>query len=158
MNIVLKDVTLQVKDNKTKGQTFITTLCIPHGDCLRAILSTLYLSNTLSAKIPNHLHDHNYYNAHDIFLTPIEHIHDHNYCIKQNKNDITYYIIDQQYADDIGFMSNNKDNIDKAMNNIAPIQKERKLTTDEKTLQHTINNKNNWKKCKNLGTLIDTFF
>ena len=60
MNILLKDVTLQVKKNKTKGQTFTTTLGIPQGDCLSVILFALYLSNTLSAKIPTHLYDHNY--------------------------------------------------------------------------------------------------
>ena len=128
MNILPKDVTLQVKNNKTKGQTFTTTLGIPQGDCLSAILFTLYLSNTLSAKIPTHLYDHSYHSAHNIFLTPIEHLHDHNYCIKQDKNTITDYIIDQQYADDIGFISNNKDIKDKAMKNIAPILEERNLT------------------------------
>ena len=61
MNILLNDVTLQVKNNKAKGQTF-TTLGIPQGDCLSAILFTLYLSNTLSAKIPTHPYDHNYHN------------------------------------------------------------------------------------------------
>ena len=34
MNILLKDVTLQVKNNKTKGQTFTTTLGIPQEDSL----------------------------------------------------------------------------------------------------------------------------
>ena len=34
INIILKDVTLQVENNKTKGQTFTTTLGIPQGDCL----------------------------------------------------------------------------------------------------------------------------
>ena len=47
INILLKDVTLQVKINITKGQTFTTTLGIPQGDCLSAIPFTLYLSNTL---------------------------------------------------------------------------------------------------------------
>ena len=107
MNILLKDVTLQVKNNKTKGQTFTTTLRIPQGDCLSVILFALYLSNTLSAKIPTHLYDHNYYNANNMFLTPIEHLHDHNYCIKQDNDTVTDYIIDLQYADDIGFISNN---------------------------------------------------
>ena len=121
MNILPKDVTQQVLNNKTKGQTFTTTLGIPQGGCLGAILFALYLSNTLSAKIPSHLHDHNHHCAHNMFLTPIEHLHDHNYCIKQDKNTITDYIIDQQYAYDIGFISNNKNIIDKATINIAPI-------------------------------------
>ena len=128
MNILLKDVTLQVINNKIKGQTFTTTLGIPQGDCLSAILFTLYLSNTLSAKIPTHLYDHYYHSANNMFLTPIEHLHDNNYCIKQDKNTITDYIIDQQYADDIGFICDNKNIIDKAMKNIAPILKEGILT------------------------------
>ena len=58
MNILLKDVTLQLKNNKTKGQTFTTTLVISQGDCLSAILFALHISSTLSAKIPTYLHDH----------------------------------------------------------------------------------------------------
>ena len=85
MDILLKDVTLQVKNNKTKGQTLTTILGIPQGDCLSAILFTLYFSNTLSAKIPTHLFEHNYYNADNMLLTPIEHLHDHNYSTKQEK-------------------------------------------------------------------------
>ena len=45
------------------------------------------------------------------------------------------------------------------MKNIAPILEERNLTINErKTIQHTINRtqKNDWKKCKYLGTLLDT--
>ena len=159
MNILLKDVTLQVINNKTKGQTFTTTLGIPQGGCLSAILFTMYLSNTLSAKIPTHLHDHNYYDVHNMFLAQIEHLHDHNYCIKQDKNNINDYVIDQQYADDIGFISNNKNIINKAMKNTVPILKERNLTINEKkTTQHTINRtqRNDWKKSKYLGTLLDT--
>ena len=75
-----------------------------------------------------------------MFLAPIEHLHDHNYCIKQDKNTVTEYIIDQQYVDDIGFISNNKDIIDNAMKNITPILEERNLTiNDKKTIQLTIN-------------------
>ena len=129
-------MTLQAKNNITKGQTF-TTLGIPQGDCLSAI--TLYPSNTLSAKIPTHLYDHNYYNAHNMFLTPFEHLHDHNYFIKQDKNIVTDYIIDQQYADDIGFISNNKNIINKAMKNIAPILEERNLTINEEKNNTTYN-------------------
>ena len=132
MNIILKDVTLQANNNKTKGKTFTATFGIPQGECLSAILFTLYLSNTLSAKIPTHLYDHDYYDAHNMFQTPIEHLHDHNYCIKPDKNTIT----DQQYADDIGFISNNKNIIENAMKNIAPVLEERNLTINEEKKQY----------------------
>ena len=122
-NVLLKDMTLQVINNKTKGQSFTTTNGIPQGDCLSVTVIALYLSNALSPKIPTHLHDHKYYNAHDMFLTPIEHLHDHNYRTKQYKNNITCYIIDQQCADDNRFISSNKNIINKAMKNIALISK-----------------------------------
>ena len=67
-----------------------------------------------------------------MFLTPIEHLHEHNYSIKQDKNTITDYIIDQQYEDDIGFINNNKNIIYKAMKNIAPILKEKNMAINEK--------------------------
>ena len=139
MNILLKDLTLQVKNNKTKGQTLTINLRIPQRNCLSAILSSIYLSNTLPAKIPTHLYDHNYHIAHSIFPTPIEHLHDHNYCIKQDNNNITDYIIDHQYSDDIGLISNSKSIIDTLKKNIASILREKNFTMDEKTMQHTFN-------------------
>ena len=57
--------------------------------------------------------------------------------------------IDLQHTDDIGFISNNKNIINKAIKNIAPLKKKKKLTINEtKTIQHTINRtqKNDWKK------------
>ena len=158
MDILLKDETLRVKNNRAKGQSCTTTLRIPQSHCHITILFTSHLSSALSAKIPTHVHDHNYYNANDMLLTPTEHLHDHNYCIKQDKNTITDYIIDQQYVDDIGIISNTKNIINKAMKNMATILKERYLTINEtKTIQHTINRtqQNDWKKCKYLGTLLD---
>ena len=56
-----------------------------------------------------------------MFLTPINHLHDLNYCTKQDKNNITDKIFDQQYADDIGFNSNNKNIINKTITDIAPM-------------------------------------
>ena len=51
-----------------------------------------------------------------------------------------------------------KNIINKAMKNIAQILEERNLAINEKkTIQHTINRKkNDWKKCKYLGTILDT--
>ena len=126
MNILVKDVTLEVQNNKTKGLTFLATLGFSQGDCLSAILFALYLSNGLSPKIPTHLHDH-IYNTNDLFLTPTEHLHDHIYCTKQDKNNITDYLIDQQYADHIGFVGKKKNIMKNAMKNIVPILIEKKL-------------------------------
>ena len=73
-----------------------------------------------------------------MFLTPFEHLHDHNYCLKQDKNIVPDYIIDQQYADDIGSISNNKDIINKAMKTITPILEEKNLTINDFKKQYNI--------------------
>ena len=132
MSILLRDVTLQVKNNITKGQTFTAALGVPQGDCLVAIFFALCISNALSANMPTHLYDHGYYDAHNVFMAPFGHLHDHSCCIKRDKNIVTDYIIDQQCADGIGFVGVNRDIINKAMKNIAPILKERNLTINEK--------------------------
>ena len=97
MNILLKDVTQQVENNRAKGHS-LTTLGFPQSHCLIAILLKSHLSSALSAKIPTHVHDHYYNNAHSMFPTNVEHLHDHNYCTKQVKNNITEFLIDQQYT------------------------------------------------------------
>ena len=50
INILLKDVTLQVENYKAKGQTFTTTLGIRQEDCLSAILFTLPFKYIISKK------------------------------------------------------------------------------------------------------------
>ena len=83
-------------------------------------------------------YQHCHHSAHIMFLTPIEHLNDHNYCIKQDTNTTTGYIIDQQYADDIGFISNNKNIINKAMRNSAQITEQGNLTINAKKTQYNI--------------------
>ena len=73
---------------------------------------------------------------------------------------ITDYIIDQQYADDIGFINNNKNIISKAIKNIAPILKEKNINYKRNKNNTAYNEQNthtnDWKKCIYLGTLLDT--
>ena len=108
---------MQVENRHTK---------IPQGDLSQCNSFYIVHLKCFITKIPAHLHYHHYYNAHDMYLTPIEHLYEYNYCTKQDKNNTTYYIIDQQYTDDIGFISNNKNIINKAMKNIALILKGKK--------------------------------
>ncbi len=66
--------------------------------------------------------------------------------------------IDQQYADDIGWISNTKHNIDQAPS-IHPKPKQRNLQIDAlKTELYCVtrNGDETWKKCKYLGTLLET--
>ena len=87
--ILLKDVTLQVKNNKNKRTIFYNNYWNYTRRQSQCNFFTLYLSNDLSAKVPTQLHDHNYHNANDMFLTPTDHLHYNNCCTKHDKNSIT---------------------------------------------------------------------
>src|SRR6266496_3384293 len=62
VQILLKDVNMKVKNNKTIGEQFLTTKGIPQGDCLSPVLFTLYLAKALkdNIKINNDHNDHSY--------------------------------------------------------------------------------------------------
>ena len=75
-SILMKYVTLHIKNNKTIVQCF-TTGGILRRDCLSGIIFILYLSNVLLQKMPTRLHDHDYHDAHVTFPTPTEHPHCH---------------------------------------------------------------------------------
>ena len=71
---------------------------------------------------------------------------------------ITDCIIDQQYADNIGFVISNINIIYKALINIAPISRDKNLTVDDyksNITYNTKNTKNDWRMCKYIGTSQD---
>jgi hypothetical protein len=70
-------------------------------------------------------------------------------------------VIDQQYADDIGWITtgNSKQVLDYLQTSTTTKLKERNLNVNqEKTEVYNIKRKGNenWKKCKYLGSLLDT--
>jgi hypothetical protein len=101
-------------------------------------------------------HDHSYAKPYTIAedIMP-EHLQDHTYCTKTDP----YFMIDQQYADDVSWVANNKHKIEHIKKIIPNKLKERNLIVNEsKTEQYVIkrNGETNWEKCKYLGTLLDT--
>ena len=160
ITILLKDVRLKTRCGKTTGEYFKTNIGVPQGDCLSPILFTLYLAKALEEK-PNQkvdlLQDHNYgkpaINAEEILP---DHLKDHTYCSKTDP----FFCVDQQYADDISWVANNKCKIDTIKDKIPQKLKERNLKVNQsKTEQYEIKRNGNdesWRKCKYLGTLLDT--
>ena len=156
-----KDVRLKTRCGKTTGEFFKTNIGVPQGDCLSPILFNLSLSGKALEEKPNQrvdlLQDHNYpkqaINAEEILP---DHLKDHTYCSKTDP----FFCVDQQYADDISWVANNKFKIDTIRNKIPQKLKERNLKVSQtKTEQYEIKRNGNdesWRKCKYLRTLLDT--
>lgn len=157
LKILTADVKLQVLNNKIKGDKFKTSIGVPQGDCLSPILFTFYLANALKEEGKNENIDHNYSSSNKKAesLLP-KHIVHHNYAKKQ-KMEID---LNQQFADDIGYISTSKSNNNEIKDIIPNVLKNKHLTINEdKTEQYSISKNNddeNWKKCKYLGSYLDT--
>ncbi len=145
ITVLLKEVRLQVRCGKTMGEQLTTSIGVPQGDCLSPVLFTLYLAKALEDQRRHE--DHTY--------TEIPQLQDHNY---NTKNDHTI-TIDQQYADDVGWITN-RQYISQAIKKTAPKKlKKRNLQVNEtKTETYTVKRvgPDDWKKCKYLGSLLDS--
>ena len=166
--ILLNDVKYTVRCGKTFGENICTNIGTPQGDSLSAILFTFYLAKSLTEHKEKTQLEHNCCTSSDTpseDLLP-EHLKDHMYGRPSNtkidkkgtwiKNDLS---IDQQYADDISFISTNRGKIDTIKSKIPKKLKERNLNVNEsKTEDYTIkkNGDTSWKSCKYLGSLPDT--
>ena len=159
MKVLLTDVRLKVRIGKELGKEIVTNIGVPQGDCLSPILFTLYLANALSqmkerSKVEI---EHNYSKLpRNIEEDLPDHLHDHIYSKQRN----IAKIIDQQYTDDIGWVGiNSKFKIGKIKKEIPEKLSERNLNVNkEKTEEYNIrrNESVSWKKCKYLGSLLDT--
>ena len=168
IKILIKDVTLIVRNGKTFGTAFNTTKGIPQGDSLSPILFTLYLANSLKQEnINKNLIGNEFENVkqndHDSYTTVNTvsenllptHLQDHNYDRKQNK----IFSLDQQFADDINWITNNSTKLNEIEGNVTLKLKKRGLLINEsKTEKLRISKDGNmdWKQTKYLGSYLDT--
>ena len=98
--------------------------------------------------------EHSYSMRRDFQNIP-EHLLDHNYDHYIGKE----VSLDQQFADDIGRADNSEENIEKHVNMDSEKLKKRNLSINkDKTEKYKISIKSDdeWKKCKYLGTILDT--
>mgnify|MGYP001798179549 FL=1 len=149
IKILLEDVRLAVRVGKEPGNQFKTNIGIPQGDCLSPILFTLYLSRALSS---NNNSEENIENHPE--LPP--HLRDHCYSSLQR----TGTLIPLQYADDICWLGMNcKHSVESVREKIPQRLAERNLLiNNDKTEEYVITKDGDqqWKKCKYLGTMLDT--
>ena len=155
IQLLLKDVKLAVKVENNIGPEFTTNVGSPQGDCASPIFFIFYLAKALEEQRKHTIEDHSYSKQPvSRNLNPKE-LEDHTYSTMTD-NSIT---IDQQYADDTGWISNSSLVIKDIEEKVPSKLKERKLqVNEEKTEKYNIRRggDSNWKKCKYLGSLLDS--
>ena len=135
----LLQVKLAVKCGNSISPFFETDTGGPQGDSSSAKNFTFYLAKTLKTET----------NPNDQKSPLVE-------VEQENQNEI---FIDQQYADDISQIATKEQHINNTLEAYPTKLAERGLLINqEKTEQYTISRTGNqdWKKCKLLGTLLDT--
>ena len=141
IKVLIEEVKLLVRIENVYGETITTNTGTPQGDCLSPVLFTLYLARALKDAeskpgVPLELTDHGYSETTDLGI-----------------------MFDLQYADDICWVGPNcHHGIDKQKNTIPAILSARDLKiNNSKTEEYNITAANNeWKKCKYLGSLLDS--
>ena len=150
VNLLLTDVQIQVKYKNKIGETFKPNIGSPQGDCASPIWFIFYLHKALQTIKSPQIRD-----------IKKDTKHDHNYTkldkkVKIDKNQ-KEYLIDQQYADDISWITTNK-NAKEYIKNTVPnaLTDKNLLVNPEKTEEYSINRTSNqdWKNCKYLGSLL----
>lgn len=155
LKLLVHDVKLQIKNDKTIGEQFNTNKGVPQGDCLSPILFTFYLANALR-KDKDSYKEHSYAKENVTSETLLEkHMQDHNYSVKSSPR----IDLDLQFADDTGWINNSDVKTENIKSEISGKLSRRNLLINEnKTEYYKIKRKgnDNWKSCKYLGSLLDT--
>ena len=151
VSLLLTDVTLQVRHNKTLGKPFKPDIGSPQGDCASPIWFIYYLHKALESTTLESPRN-----------TALDIQHDHNYTTEDKHRKITKiqkaYTIDQQYADDISWITTSKTVTENIKNTIPTVLTERNLIINQdKTEEYSINRNSDdqkWKHCRYLGSLL----
>ena len=159
--LLIGSMKLQVKYETNAGRLFDTNVGVPQGDSLSPTLFTLYLAFALqytetTASPPQ---DHDYVQRDKPISKPYTNI------IPQHLTDHTYtnfdlgVTIDLQYADDTGWVSTDSNATNYIKNTLpAKLKKANLNINEDKTEEYEVTRKGSeeWKKCKYLGSLLDT--
>ena len=146
MHILINDVILNVRIGNKVGKDILTKIGICQGDCLSALLFILYLAKAVKPlPISTSREDHR-----EVMWSELD------WLIKKDHHNIE---IDPKYADDISFLRSTESKINQVQRAIPPMLEEYDLIINEsKTEKYKISRESNgeWKKCKYLGSLLNT--
>ena len=147
MYLLVKDVKLKVRIGKLTGDRISTTIGVCQGDCLSALLFIFYLAHIIKP-FPEHTSREDHYKDLNFWS-------DLDWLVEKDRHKIQ---IDPKYADDVTFIRSHISKINMVKRTIPDMLKEGNLIENQsKREQYKIPDEDEkWKKCKCLGTLIDT--
>ena len=134
------EVLLSLRCGNSLSETFVTDTGTPQGDCASANNFTYYLAKSLGERTstlqPDQLAEHSYHTC-----TQIDHIN-----------------LELEYADDITKVTSDHNNMERYVEEKPVTLQTKGLTVNkDKTEKYIINrNQNEWRKCKLLGTILDS--
>ena len=150
------EVSLVVRCGDSRNEPFHTDTGAPQGDCASTNIFTYYLAKSLEVQTPDRtIHDHHCYHQ---SIT----IHEISYEVNENNNaqptQIQHFNIEMVYADDLSKITSDYNSIRRYEHNVEENLGKKGLKVNKnKTENYIINRQNHqWKKCKLLGTLLDT--
>ena len=139
------EVSLVVRSGQSISEPFNTDTGAPQGDCASANMFTFYLSKSMNKPTADAVIEHEIQ----------EEIADHNYCVRTQ---VEHLNIDMEYADDItDITSDYRAACKYAIDAETDLGKNGLKINNSKTEKYVINRQtHDWKKCKLLGSLLDT--
>ena len=168
LHILTNDVKLKVRVGADYGPEFTTSVGIMQGDCLSAVLFILYLAKALSSRPPletAHCYSRPPQLARDAPTQLLDHTYAENPDVAtlQPFNMRHSFTVRAKYAYDITYASTSKDEINLTKVTVPGQLHAYNLHVNEHTNEEytvpdatTIRGKDSWRKCKLLGSLLDT--
>ena len=163
MKILTENVKLRVKIEEEFGEEITTDTGVPQGDCMSALLFILYLAQALKPEETQEDHEHDYSNLHKHKITKDKISIEQNYTYSQPPNPTSVrkesLTLEGQYADDMFTITTSIEEKERQKRVLPPqLKKFNLLINESKTEEYNISSESNedWKKCKLLGSLLDT--
>ena len=148
------EVSLVVRCGDSISEPFHTGTGAALEDCASANSFTYYLAKSLEVQTPDQIiHDHHYHHQSITSEIPDELI-EHNYAQPMQ---IQHFDIEMEYVDDLSKLTSDHNDIRRYEHNVEENLGKKGLKVNKNKTENYINRQNHqWKKCKLLGTLLDT--
>ena len=146
MHILINDIILNVRLGDKTGSNINTSVGICQGDCLSALLFIIYLASAIKP-LPPHFQQVD-------SKRPLWSALD--WLVDKDKHNVE---VDPKYADDITFVRTDESKMNQIERVIPEMLEQNNLFVNTtKTEKYEISriSDNSWKKCKLLGSLLDT--
>ena len=148
MDLLITDVLINVRVGSEIGEDIYTNIGVCQGDCLSAIIFIVYLSQAIKPLPKNTSRE-----DHQIIWSDLD------WLIDKDKHKVE---LDPKYADDINFIRTDRSKIEMIKRVIPDMLREADLIeNNDKREEYVISlyqeeKEKTWKKCKCLGTMLDT--